>query len=73
MATGKKITKYTLSWNHKTNKGDPVEVLFEDGTTEKLEVNNANEFLILAAVLNQSPVYMRDDGMIKGVDKIQDI
>jgi hypothetical protein len=72
MATVKRITKYTLSWNHKANKGGPVEVLFEDGTKKKLEVNNANEFLILAAVLNQSPVFRRDDGMIKGVDRIED-
>ena len=56
----RKIKKYSLSWNPDTNKGGRVRVLFEDGGDKTLSVNNANEFLILAAVLNQSPCIRSD-------------
>ncbi len=73
MATGKKITNYALFWNPFTNKEGRVVIVLDDGTRKDLPVETQAEFLALAAILNQSSVYMRDDGLIGGAPSAEHV
>jgi hypothetical protein len=58
------ITRYSLGWHTKENSGEVV--IEVDGRRRiRLSYESAAEFGAVAAVLRESPVYYRSDGLIR--------
>ena len=72
--TRSKTRKYPLAWYPNENPGRiflGIENDIGQRRRQEVAVSSAGEFAAMAAVLNQSPVYLNDDtGVISGVDEV---
>lgn len=59
-----RITNHVLVWNHKGKKG-AVGLVLEGGQKASFDPVSAEEFLALATILNESPVYLLENGAIQ--------
>ena len=69
MTTKTVITKYSLGWKPETNQRK-ITLRLADYRRIEVPVDSVEEFLAIAAVLNQSPVYYYPDGSIIGEDEV---
>jgi hypothetical protein len=60
----KQVTRYDLQFNPATNTG-AIFLQYADGTSKKLAVNSAQEFIAIAMILNHSPVNEKPDGTLE--------
>ena len=64
-----RINRYELAWSPNTNAGF-ITLFLADNRRIKVPAETIEEFIAIAMVLNQSPVYFYPDGAIAGSDVI---
>jgi len=59
----KSVDQYVLAWSDQTNRGR-VELLLGGGETVKMAIGGSTEFIAVATILRESPLWYVEEGGI---------